>query len=515
MDERVAFGYLIREVEEGFFQETSFGIAKLASASKPEVPQSFGTDKHAKLAMLVYQSNYQGLTKQANKLLYSPEHLDSYESILQGVAASSFWEPLGMTKSALSYLGSLEQIGVDEDELDKLANHLLGDSVETDSVIGAVMEKRAGDTRSMGEIRNELTKVAVRGLLRLLRRPKPSIPTSPKEMLGRGAIGAGRTMKQEAVRLGEKAEKGIKKITPGKPRKFERAGKAIQEFGAKSVVTAPFRRAATAVRGAARKVRGKFHAKAQEARHRGIRKLQAEREGLRKQLSGSSAGQAEQIGTKIQAVNRKIQAQVQRARKSSAKRRALQEEAGIRRTKASRDAAARETAKKTERAAEAPKGKEAPKEAPKGGGGRTFSDIEIGMFRRYERRGGPKPPGYDEWKRSGNPKAGERGAPKTQTGGGASGGPAAAPKAEPKTKPKEKFEEAPRPKERYQEAPPQNVERNFARKAQEEPSTFGEIYSKWKDGGWKALSDAEKRKVYLGAGGAFVAQRALMDKPII
>jgi len=45
--------------------------------------------------------------------------------------------------------------------------------------------------------------------------------------------------------------------------------------------------------------------------------------------------------------------------------------------------------------------------------------------------------------------------------------------------------------------------------------SLGSIHDKWSNGGWESLSPAEKRRVYMYAGGAFVAQRAVMDKPII
>ncbi len=311
MDGRIDhFSYLIEEVESGFFQKAADEIAAEPSREEAKtiaaVPERF-----QKLATLVYQSSQHGLTKQASESLFDVESIGSYEDILNRVAASSPWEPLGMTKSALEYLDALEEIGVEGEELDKLAYHILDDTMETDAVIEASIN---------GDSYEELSKIAragvVRRVLGLFRAPKgvqPVVPSAGRDIQQMAHSGL-RTMGREAKRLGKK------EIV--KPGKFRAVGKAIQQRGIRDVATAPFRRAGQAVSRGYRKAVGGLRQRAKAARSEYLTKLQQKRMDLRKELPGASRVQKAEINNRIKDVNRQIEKQKGRVQKVVRKQKA-------------------------------------------------------------------------------------------------------------------------------------------------------------------------------------------------
>jgi len=478
MDGYKHFGYLIEDSSQEFFQKTAEEIAKqaggstgtiksiLASMKKIEpkgavAKQRTAASQATKLAMLIYKSNHHDLVKQATDMLFDPDQLNSYEDILNGIAASAFWEPLGMTKSAFDYLNALESINIDPDALDKLAWFIIEDSVGADLVMEAVIEKNAGDQRSLAEIQDELVKISFPGL-RILSRLVSGASR------GAAAVGAGSKF------IGSGAAKGIARSAKGsasavsnvgkkifKPGKFQRAGEAIKSRGFKDIAKAPFSGASSTVSGKVRGLNAARGERAADAAHQGIRSLQAKEKALRAQQVGASTSKRVELDSKIKNITSRKSNMVDRARKINSKQRQRMDEAG-QRIKRQNKSSASEGARKAKDAADPPKGGKAP----------------------------------DDWTKKQQDLL-ARGSSKERP---------ARPKREYETKPTSGKAPA---------SPPAGAKEELARKAKEQPGTYGELYKKWTGGGWGALSDAEKRKVYTAAGGAFVAQRAVMDRPII
>lgn len=327
MDGRMnPFSYLVEEVEQEFFQKTAEEIAvdlrREESANQaPEIPVRF-----QKLANLVYQSNQHGLMKEASESIFSD--MDSYESILNKIAAASYWEPLGMTKSAFDFLTVLEEAGVDEGELTKFAEYIIEDTIGTDALIEASMEKEAGDTRPIEEIYDELI----------------------KESGVWGSIGRGLLRGAKAV---------------FKPGKFSRAGEALQK------VTPSI---SGKVKGFLSKRRlGQIQAHSQYSR-----RLHQQRKALQSQLATAGSSKAVEIGEKLKGVNENIKAIKNKMLKIRGKRRAALGEAKVEKIPTAPKKAPKPS---TEGAAKA---REAATPPPSTGGLKP-GEVEAGAKRLYER----------------------------------------------------------------------------------------------------------------------------------
>lgn len=321
MDGRIGhFSYLIEEVESGFFQKAAEEIAAEPSQEEaktgPAVPERF-----QKLATLVYQSNQHGLVKQANESLFDTGNIGSYEDILNKVAASSLWEPLGMTKSALDYLDALEEAGIDGEELGKFASHILEDTLETDAVIEASINDDSCE---------DLSKIARLAVV--------------KNLLSR-------------------AGKAI-----AKPGKFKAMGEAIQQRGIRDIAAAPFRRTGQAIAGKYRKEVGKMRQRARLARSKRLTSLQQQRMDVRKQFAAAPTSAKVELGNKLKGINKQIERQKSRVRDVARKQKATLRAATPKPAPAVRTPKAEAKAPAKSSAPEAAPSARPPKEAVEGKG---------------------------------------------------------------------------------------------------------------------------------------------------
>lgn len=518
MDAIGPFKYIVDETEQDFFQEAAEGIAKqarlgatvkqLSAAASRRQPNldppkfdamaSINEEKKllaqmtsfqgGKLAMLLYQTSHEGLSKEASERLVSPD-IEGYADIVNNVAASSFWEPLGMTKNALDYLDMLEKIGCKEDGLDALADHLLGDSLCTDAAVEAVMEKTAGDERPIEEIYDELVKMAVAGavgrllggLARGARATAGGARSLGRNLVGGekgiealrragSAVGRGASKARSAAgRAGAAVERGASRaIGHGK---FQRAGKAISQRGIRDIAAQPFRRAATAVSGSMRKFRMGRAAKQMAARKAPIKALQAERTALRSRMATASGAEASKLKTQIDAITGRMGRLGQRYAKPTTRRERIMKGIGMQRS--GTRTSAREGARKAEGAAsKAEEGATAGAAKSKAKG-----DTKVNPEWEAEVRG-----------RAAASRKGEAFDPTRAKGRG--------------------FQE--KGKAPQGGKAPQASEK-AGKKLKE--SGYGDIWNKWKSDGWAGLSGAEKRKVYVALGAGYVGQKMLFSRP--
>lgn len=312
MDGRIGhFSYLIEEVESDFFQKAAEEIAKEEAKTFPAVPERF-----QKLATLVYQSNQHGLTKQASEDMFDAGTFSSYENILNKVAASAYWEPLGMTKSAMDLLTVLEEAEVDEDELTKFAEYILEDTIGTDALIEASMEKEAGDARPIEEIYDELVKIArfgiLKGIGKLFKRtkgPSTSVPSGFRSVQQK-VTGGIQTMGREGKRLIGKAV--------GKPRRIQRLAEAT-------------RRMPAAIRGKAKGFVDKLRLGKIRRQGAYMSRLQGERRALKSHLETAGPGKAREIGEQLKRVNKDIESVKGKMRTRIQKRKSALRESGVER----------------------------------------------------------------------------------------------------------------------------------------------------------------------------------------
>lgn len=456
MDGRIDhFSYLIEEVESDFFQKAA---EEIAVVSHKEEAKTFSAvpERFQKLATLVYQSNQHGLTKQASEDMFDIGTFDSYENILNKVAASAYWEPLGMTKSAMDLLTVLEEAGVDEDELTKLAGYLVEDALGTDALIEASIEKKALAAAALPVLR------AGQGIARAV------------SAIGRGAKTVGGAIRRSAV--GRAA---------AKPEKFRRAGEALQKV-------------APSVRG---KVRGfvdkrRLSAIGQHSQY--SRRLHQQRKALQSQLSTAGSSRAVELGEKLKAVNRNLE---------NIKAKMLNIR-GKRRTAAGRSMVEQKTMppspKKppkpsTEGAAKAQKAATPPPKTE--GGGLKPGEIEEGA-KRLKARGSRY--GEEKQKRYGAKYVGPEDTPKATAGvtpkSTGKEGPGYREKKAPDTKPKGGApDKAPGPR------PPQEA-------VEGKGMGVMDAWTKWGKDGWGALSDAEKSRLIRAgvmAGGGAAAYKTV------
>jgi hypothetical protein len=388
--------------------------------------------------MLVYQSNTRNLTKEANSSLFG--EVSSYQDMMNKIAASSFWEPFGVTVNGLDYLDTLEKMGVDGDTLGDVAGPMFVDCLLTDAAIEATMEKMAGAEGSIIALLEDLEKLAIAGAFRAV------------------AGGLGRSLAGGA--------KGVKAIggAYGKARDVLR-----RRGGIRGIVAGKAGAAEARVVGGARGFFGKRRSAIAATQKEGIKTLQAERTALRNQLEGASAGEAYQIGTNLKSITKRMKRLGKTYARSITKQRKGLAAAGVSRARATKSSVA--------------SGRQAAAGAAKSSTASPGAVASAASFRAWKRKNGGS---YSDWVNAGRPgAAGAAGAGKrgyTQS------------KA-PKTAPS-----APSPQGPPRGAGPQSVK---------DAPGYRAIYSKWIKGGWKSLSDAEKRKVYVGAGVAFVGQHAV------
>jgi hypothetical protein len=106
----------------------------------------------AKLAMLCFKSNHSGLQKEASEALWNPQE-QTYNDFIGTLAASSPMASLGISETAIQHLTSLEKIGCDVDEL---AEHVLGETIQADIYMEACFAKVAGVEEPFEKIAMEL-----------------------------------------------------------------------------------------------------------------------------------------------------------------------------------------------------------------------------------------------------------------------------------------------------------------------------------------------------------------------
>jgi hypothetical protein len=433
-----------------------------------------------KLATLIKKASEEDLVKQAGYELFSG-NLNSYEKLASVVAVASPYEPLGMTSTAYDYLEDLEKIGCDDEELGILANSLIGDALQTDALIESVLLKQAGAEEDIWDIYDGLQKVALaaaatHGLGLLRQFGARGVARLAGSSLARGAKAVGRGAKASWRQLRDVGVRGTAR----------QAGRAVAK---------PF---VKAKRGAMAKLR----TGAQARRATAIKGLQSQRTKLRSQLAaGMPESQAMKVRTDIGNITKDIQQRLRTFKATGRKQIAARRAAGLApagtaptaaqaaaKAKTTAKASAAEGARKAEGAARKAEGAAGKAKAPS-------PESDLGAFRAWKKK---NPEGsYSEFKKA--------------TGG------AGAAKAAPKDTGKgPKWEERPAAGKPAPGAPsPQSPPKGAGPESVKDAPGYGDIYKKWNEGGWKALSDAEKRKVYVGAGVAFVGQRAVMDKPII
>jgi hypothetical protein len=566
MDGIGPFDYLVKEASNDFFQDAAEGIAKEADTlgqilarvkrvkpkikkAKPAlrgqgksqqrqlrgehgltkkptkadkaVAKAMATAKGggyghgAKLAMLVYQSNVQGLDKQATDRLASLS-TDSYPELLSCVAASAFWEPLGMTKAACLYLDSMEKAGADDYDLDYVANHLLGDSLQTDIIIEAVMEKQAGAEESLEELIEKLSFAPT--VARLF---KPFVSG------GRMAAKAGRAVASTAGKAG-RGLKGAYQRSAAKPpkRRFERLSKSLVGGSLGGRIKRPFVGALAGMR----QWKGSRLARRSAIQKADIAKTKQQ---IAKAKKGLKPGSEIAAGTQLQGLRKTLEKQHLKRGKTKAKIKDLEAKADVTRVKAKKSRkeggkAAKGAVEKAEAAAAASKvsggAKSIPKSPPVG------DKIRVDAYRRYEaglaagtlRKGAPPPVGYSSWKSGGRKAAkgavekAEAAAAASKVSGGAKSipkSPAAAPAAAGKGKGKKKYKEAKKGKGEAPGPPSANKPPPGAtpESVKGKPGV-GDAWKKWQSDGWASLSAAEKHKIYTAAGVAFVGQRVVLGR---
>lgn len=477
MDGRMnPFSYLVEDVEREFFQKAAEEIAvDLRNESviqEPEIPSRF-----QKLASLVYQSNKHGLTKQASEEMFSIETFSSYENILNKVAASAYWEPLGMTKSAMGFLTVLEEAGVDEGELVKFAEHILEDTIGTDALIEASMEKEAGDTRPIEEVYDELVKEAL-----------PAAVGSAARAAGSGLKWLGRNLfpgvsKNTISRAGSAIGR-----TVVKPEKFRRVGEALQKV-------------APSVRGKVRGFVDKRRLSAIEQHSPYSRRLHRQRKALRSQLSTAGSSRAVELGEKLKAVNRNLENIKAKMLNIRGKRRAAAGRSGVEQktmppSPKKPPKPSTEGAEKAQQAATPPPKTEAPS-----GGGLKPGEIEADA-KRLHARGSRY--GEEKQNRYGAKYVGPEDTPKATAGvtpkSTGKEGPGYREKKAPDTKPKGGApDKAPGPR------PPQEA-------VEGKGMGVMDAWTKWGKDGWGALSDVEKSRLIRAgvmAGGGAAAYKTV------
>lgn len=546
MDELGPFGYLVSEAEESFFQETADEIAKtaakttamgrfvksrtvkqlsaaarkrkpklkpvkapkakkltesqrkqiLAAAGAADKPSKAVEDALAyarrggfmghgsKLAMLVYQSTEAELCKEADVGLVSGS-FSTYPDLLNAVAAASFFEPMGMSKTACDYIEGLDKIGID---LGPVSVPLIIHALQTDVVIEAALEKTAGSEAELGELCTELEKLAL-----------STLALRGISSMGRAAKAVGRAAKA----VGTAPVKAVR---------------AIREAGGiRAAAGAAARRVTTPVAAKARGILSGAREKSLSRIKSKVESLRSQRTDLQKQLGAATTAQKRSnLRTRIESIQKSLLPILKREGQLTAK---LKASSG--RAVAKAKASAAKGAKKARKAAKAPvlgipKIKTKKPRMPKSPA--VGETIKVEAFRRYEkakeagilRKDAVAPPGYSEWVQKGRPSA--KHIPPQPKGGK----PAAAPTKAPVPATPTGAERISRARRPGPGAPsPQSPPKGTTPADLPETGTLGQIKDKWSAGGWKALSDAEKRKVYVAAGAVFVGQRVLMDKPII
>lgn len=416
--------------------------------------------KTAKLVVLMRKSNELGLTKQASDQ-YSGEW-SSYDDLLNIIASAAKDEPQGMMKSAARFIREMQSIVGDSDTLEKVGHTVLVDAALADAINGGMSKEAVG---------------RIRGLL----------------------AGAGAFFSKAPWRaLAAKSTKtvgshGLAETVLHRPRTFAE----------------PIRSAYRATRAGVAGDRAAHAAK-------NIEELSARQETLRKSMAAmgedpTKARMVSRMSTQLGDVEKQLARQQARHSKSTEALSKMRQSTG-------HDYV--QNAPKPPKTPEPPKastnagGREAEQAASKAKESAGATDKAPGMkpdlndfnpkmredaYKAYDQakasgrnmssKDASPPPGYEEWKASGKGRT-----------SGKSNDPGYTNRAD-KSAPG-----APSP-----ESPPKGV----TPEAVAEKPGFGQIYEKWSKDGWASLSDAEKRKVYVGAGAAFVAQRAVMDKPIV
>lgn len=282
MDGRIDhFSYLIEEVESDFFQKTAEEIAVSSIPQQSSVQDDIYTivsdgfgptvefEQIEKLASLIRKSNQLGMTKEAESQLLSG--WNDYSSLLSVVAAASN-EQEGMAKTACDVVFAMEEVLAGHGSLDKVASHLVLDSLWVDAVSGGLTKEAVGGIRAFLAAAKALPK-AFGGAAKAIRHPIQSIRQHG--------------VKGYAQRVGRAIEAPVQKAYHGTQAKI--LGKHIQ-------------------------------------RSRGnISKDVAARESLRKQIASSKDPTTRaELGTRLKGVEKSIETQTKR--RMSAKRQLLKSE---------------------------------------------------------------------------------------------------------------------------------------------------------------------------------------------
>jgi len=466
------------KVEHGLTDTSDNVLKALERAYKGGYVEDVHLAKAKKLASLIRKSNELGLTKQASEQLI--DGWDTYTDILNVVAASSPNEPLGMTKTACDFADAIEEIVGQNDSLDKIADLLVFDSLWVDAV-------------------NEgLTKEAIGGIRALL--------SAAKKVPGalRAGAGALRHPVQSVRALGVRGA-------------ATQAGRAVKE---------PI---STAYHARKSGILGKHISRAKAVRGGAV----AQREMLRKQIAAAGKNPALQarLGGKLRTAESHLAAQTRRQMKAKRQLIKSQRKAGTdfipstARSGASAATKASAAAKASKIKAGTKAGARKAKAAATPGGGTSTGTAgkagastgtgaagapagtaatEMSAFRTWQSKPGNKNFTWADWVGKGKPggPAAAAGA-KASTGGAAAGGAKAGTGGPGYQRQRRNAPAAP-----STGSPPPNTSPSSI---QNKPG-FGGIYDKWSKDGWAALSGAEKRKVYVGAGVAFAVQRGVLGK---